>query len=73
MSDTKPGVKRWQVPFFEQSAPVPKVVDPVEVEALAQSRGFQIGKWEGLEMGKAEAEQLVKHLSGLLDEMARPF
>ncbi|PHQ57973.1 MAG: hypothetical protein COA29_02285 [Porticoccus sp.] len=73
LSDTEPGVKRWQVPFFEQSAPVKKVVDPVEVEALAQSRGFQIGKWEGLEMGKAEAEQLVKHLSGLLDEMAHPF
>lgn len=73
MSDPAQVVERWEVPFFEQTAVRPKPLDTSELEALAQSRGFQAGKWEGLESGRAEAEQLVKQMSDLLDEMAKPY
>lgn len=73
LSDNGQSVERWQAPFFEEPVPRPAAMDPAELEALAQSRGFQVGKWEGLESGRAEAEQIVHRMNELLDEMARPY
>jgi flagellar assembly protein FliH len=73
MSDPAQTVERWQAPFFEQPTASPKPLDTSEVEKLAQSRGFQAGKWEGLESGRAEAEEIVSRMTGLLNEMAKPF
>ena len=73
MSDPAQTVIRWQAPFFEQPHTRSKPLDTTEMEALAQSRGFQAGKWEGLESGRAEAEQIVSHMADLLDEMAKPY
>ena len=74
MSDQAQTIERWEAPFFEQpSAARPKPLDTTELEALAQSRGFQAGKWEGLESGRAEAEQIVSHMADLLDEMSKPY
>ncbi|MDX2462945.1 MAG: FliH/SctL family protein [Porticoccus sp.] len=73
MSDSTPTIERWEAPFFEKPTAVVKKMDPAEVEALAQSRGFQAGKWEGLESGRAEAEKIVHRMTELLDEMAKPY
>lgn len=73
MADPIQNVERWQAPFFEQTTVAPKPLDTSELEALAQSRGFQAGKWEGLEAGRAEAEEIVAHMAELLDEMTKPF
>ena len=65
-------IERWQAPFFDAPAEIDRP-DPEEIEKLAQARGFQIGKWEGLESGRLEAETMVKHLTAIIDEMAQPF
>lgn len=73
LSDKGQEIERWQAPFFEEPASRSAQLDPVELEALAQSRGFQIGKWDGLESGRAEAEKIVHRMVELLDEMTRPY
>lgn len=73
MSDQAQTFERWEAPFFEQPSANTKPLDLAEVEALAQSRGFQAGKWEGLESGRAEAEQLVSRMSELLEAMSKPY
>jgi flagellar assembly protein FliH len=74
MSDTTQTFERWEAPFFEKpAAVVAKKMDAAELETLAQSRGFQAGKWEGLESGRAEAEQIVHRMTELLDEMSKPY
>ena len=73
MSDQAQTFERWEAPFFEQPSANTKPLDLAEVEALAQSRGFQAGKWEGLESGRAEAEQLVRRMSELLEAMSKPY
>ena len=72
LSDSEQTFERWQAPFFEQPVNVVEA-DPAEVEKLAQARGFQVGKWEGLEAGRLEAEQMVERLKAVFEEMAQPF
>ncbi|WP_461516052.1 FliH/SctL family protein [Porticoccus sp.] len=72
MSDSNSSVERWQAPFFE-SAPLPQAVDPLEIEAQAQERGFNMGKWQGLEAGRAEAENLTRQIESILLELTQPF
>ncbi len=73
MSDQAQVIERWEAPFFEQPNANAKRLDTAELEALAQSRGFQAGKWEGLESGRAEAEKMVSHMVELLDDMVKPY
>ena len=73
MSEQGQAIQRWQAPFFEEPEPRPVQMDPAELETLAQSRGFQVGKWDGLESGRAEAEQIVCRMTELLDEMTKPY
>jgi len=73
MSDSAESVERWQAPFFETPITRSRQMAPAEVEALAKSRGFQAGKWEGLESGRAEAEQIVHRMTELLDDIAKPY
>lgn len=73
MSDQGQVVERWEAPFFEQPAEQANNKNPVEIEKLAQARGFQLGKWEGLESGRLEAEQQVKQMKSIVEEMAQPF
>ncbi|MCB1666998.1 MAG: FliH/SctL family protein [Porticoccaceae bacterium] len=67
-----PVVERWQAPFFDPQASEARP-DPEELEKLAHARGFQLGKWEGLEAGRLEAEKLVKRMTRIIEEMAQPF
>ena len=48
-------------------------VSSAEQEALDQARAFRVGKEEGLQAGRAEAQEIVKSLASILDEMALPF
>jgi len=73
LSEQGQTIERWQAPFFEEAEPRHVPLDPAELEALAQSRGFQVGKWDGLESGRAEAEQIVRRMTELLDEMTKPY
>ncbi|MFT5484917.1 MAG: flagellar assembly protein FliH [Halieaceae bacterium] len=71
MSDPHGGVERWQAPFFEQpAAPLPA---SAELEAEAQARGFALGKQQGLMAGKAEAKEVIGHLTALVEAMERPY
>jgi flagellar assembly protein FliH len=74
LSDKGETVQLWEAPFFEQ--PVASSASPVasaEQEAIAQARAFLVGKEEGLEAGRAEAQEIVRSLAALVDEMALPF
>ena len=73
MSDQQQTIERWQAPFFEAPADSAAQVDLAEQEKLAEARGFQVGKWEGLEAGRQEAENLVKRMTEIVEEMAQPF
>lgn len=72
MSDQAQTIERWEAPFFEQPGGT-RSTNTAEIEALAESRGFQAGKWEGLESGRAEAEQIVGRMTELLEEMSKPY
>lgn len=73
LSDTVKDIQRWQVPFFEQPASRSSQRESAEMDALAQARGFQIGKQEGLDSGRDEAKKLVNHLRALAEAMEQPF
>ncbi len=74
MSDPGDTVHLWEAPFFEQ--PLVSSAPPVasaEQEALAQASAFLVGKEEGLEAGRAEAQEIVKSLTALAEEFVQPF
>ena len=74
MSDQDETVRLWEAPFFEQPvASTAPPVAPAEQEALTQARAFLVGKEEGLESGRAEAQEIVCSLTALVDDLARPF
>lgn len=69
--------QRWQVPALDKSAKNDSNVltekQLHDLQQQARGKGFEIGKWEGLEAGKAEAEQRVRQLTQLLDAVAAPL
>jgi len=73
LSDQSPVIERWQAPFFEAPVEPDPPKNAAELEKLAHAKGFQLGKWEGLEAGRLEAEQLAKRMTEIVAEMAQPF
>lgn len=73
LSGTGDSVERWEAPFFEQPADSSAQASAVELEAIAQARGFQIGKEEGMEAARIEARDIVTRLGSMADQMAQPF
>jgi len=73
MSEQGPGVQRWKAPYFNRPVEQVLTTDPVEQEALAYERGFDLGKREGLESGRAEATQTVSQMAALVESMVHPF
>lgn len=74
MSDQGDTVELWEAPFFEQPVVSKESpVDSAEQEAVAQARAFVVGKEEGLEAGRAEAQEIAGSLTALIDELAHPF
>jgi flagellar assembly protein FliH len=66
-------VERWQAPFFERPAAREARLSPDEIEAVAKAKGFQLGKNEGLESGKAEVEAMARDMATLLEQLVNPF
>jgi flagellar assembly protein FliH len=66
-------VQLWEAPFFEQSKPSASPVASAELEAMAQARGFQAGKEEGLASGKAEAEAIIDSITAIAEQMTQPY
>ena len=72
-STSEDSVERWEAPFFEQPVQSGTQVSNVELEAIAQARGFQVGKEEGMEAARSEARDIVTRLGAMADHMAKPF
>ncbi|MFT4518764.1 MAG: flagellar assembly protein FliH [Halioglobus sp.] len=74
LSDQGETVQLWEAPFFEQpfASDAPPVAS-AEQEALVQARAFSVGKEEGLEAGRAEAQEKVAALTALIEALAQPF
>jgi len=73
LSDQGEVIQLWEAPFFEQPESLDSPPASAELEAMAQARGFQAGKEEGLASGRAEAEGIVNSLTALIEQMAQPF
>tara|TARA_R110000823_G_scaffold47903_14_gene121879 strand:+ start:1159 stop:1752 length:594 start_codon:yes stop_codon:yes gene_type:complete len=73
LSDTTPLVERWEAPFFEEPRVPESKASLEEREALAQARGFQVGREEGLAAGREEAARIVAALEAVAGQMAQPF
>ncbi len=82
MSDPKSKVydyQRWQLPSLDKTAgnddglPAISRRELQGLEEQARAKGFEIGKWEGLEAGKAEAEQRAQQLAAILEAAAKPL
>lgn len=75
LSDQGGIVTRWQAPFFDQTKRAASAAPPTPTEllALAQASAFQEGRQEGLESGRAEAQEIVDTMLGLTEQMAKPF
>lgn len=73
LSDKSEVVQLWEAPFFEQSIAPASPVVAAELEAMAQARGFQAGKEEGLASGKADAQAIVKSITAMAEQMAQPY
>jgi len=74
LSDRGRVIERWQAPFFDQAVAVgSSQPSSAELLAVAQASGFQEGRQEGLETGRAEAQQIVNGMMELAEDMARPF
>ena len=75
LSDQGGTVTRWQAPFFDKTKKAASAAPPTQTEllALAQASGFQEGRREGLETGRAEAQEIVNTMLGLTEQMAQPF
>ena len=73
LSDPSETFQRWEAPFFEQPEDQVPQIPLAELEALAQAKGFQAGKEEGLESARIEAQDIVLRMTGIAQEMAQPF
>jgi flagellar assembly protein FliH len=75
LSDQGGIVTRWQAPYFDKTQKVASAAPPSQTEllALAQASGFQEGRQEGLEAGRAEAQEIVNTMLGVAEQMAQPF
>lgn len=73
MSDEVQQVQLWEAPFFAPTDSAQQKPEAAEREALAQARGFQLGKQEGLEAGLAEGEAVVSSLKALAERLSHPF
>lgn len=83
-----PQVQRWEAPGVSAGPePCEEDVDGVEehgrglltaeqlerIQRDAYDEGFAVGRREGLETGRAEAQARIQRLAGLLDGLAQPY
>ena len=78
--DTSADFRRWEAPRVDLETGIegrdPRTMTTEELDALsrqAHERGFQKGRWEGLEAGHAEISAQVERLGQLMQALAAPL
>ena len=69
-----PELTRWQAPNVGHT--VREVHTEAELEAIeqqARAKGYEVGRWEGLEAGHQAVQEGAQRLAQLYDEAAHPF
>ena len=70
----QPQLTRWQAP--DVGHPVRQSHTDEELEAIeqqARAKGYEVGRWEGLEAGHQTVQESALRLAQLCDEAAHPF
>ncbi len=70
----QPELTRWQAPdvgHVVREAHTPEELEAIEQQARA--KGYEVGRWEGLEAGHQAVQEGAQRLAQLYDEAAHPF
>ena len=70
----QPHLTRWQAPnvgHVARQAHTDEELDAIEQQARA--KGYEVGRWEGLEAGHQAVQDGAQRLAQLYDEAAHPF
>jgi len=67
----------WTAPAvfddYRDRKPEPSPQAVADLEKQAHSKGYEVGRWEGLQAGHAQIEAQVAELNHLLESFVRPF
>jgi len=65
---------RWQAPDVGHATHEGYTEEELEaIEQQARAKGYEVGRWEGLEAGHQSVQESVQRLAQLYDEVAHPF
>ncbi|MBL4782115.1 MAG: hypothetical protein JKX92_07720 [Porticoccaceae bacterium] len=69
-----PELTRWQAPNVGHVVREAHTAEELEaIEKQAQAKGYEVGRWEGLEAGHQAVQEGAQRLAQLYDEAAHPF
>ncbi len=69
-----PELTRWQAPNVGHVAREAHTAEELEaIEKQAHAKGYEVGRWEGLEAGHQAVQEGAQRLAQLYDEAAHPF
>jgi flagellar assembly protein FliH len=70
----QPQLARWQAPDVGYVAREAHSDEELEaIEKQARAKGYEVGRWEGLEAGHQAVQEGAQRLAQLYDEAAHPF
>ncbi len=70
----QPQLARWQAPNVGHVAREALSDEELEgIEKQARAKGYEVGRWEGLEAGHQTVQEQAQRLAQLYDEAAHPF
>jgi len=70
----QPGLTRWQAPDVGHVARQAHTDAELEaIEQQARAKGYEVGRWEGLDAGHQTLQEGAQRLAQLYDEAAHPF
>lgn len=77
LRDQGPDLAAWKAPtVYDDSRHEVRHLSPQDVENIekqAHSKGFEVGRWEGLQEGHKKIEEQVGQLKQLITALTRPF
>jgi len=70
----QPDLTRWQAPDVGHVARQVHTDEELEaIEKQARAKGYEVGRWEGLDAGHQTLQEGAQRLAQLYDEAAHPF
>ncbi len=70
----QPHLTRWQAPNVGHVARQVHTDEELDaIEQQARAKGYEVGRWEGLEAGHQTVQESAQRLDKLYDEAAHPF